>query len=96
MGVLHILGIPLRLFRSALGHLFEGGDTRLLLSLPVAGLEEATAAQILFTLRAAASTPEVHYLPTSHSHQMEQSWSSEPLMPSVNALSWSELCAADR
>ena len=55
MGVRYFLGLPLRAARSALEFLFQRHDTRLMLALPAAGLDEATAHTILFALRAAVS-----------------------------------------
>ena len=62
MGILRLLALPFRIAHQAWVSVLQRGDTRLILALPAAGLDEATSHQILFTLRAAASTDEVKRL----------------------------------
>lgn len=62
MGIFAIFKAPLRLLHRAWVQILPSHDTRTVLALPVAGLDEAIAHQILSTLRSAASTEEVFIL----------------------------------
>lgn len=59
MGVFGIIKAPLRLVQRAWSHVLPTHDTRTVLALPVAGLDEAIAHQIVSTLRSAAMSEAV-------------------------------------
>lgn len=59
MGVFGFLKVPFRIIQKAWSHVLPSNDTRTVLALPVAGLDEAIAHQIVSTLRSAAGNDEV-------------------------------------
>lgn len=59
MGLLGFWKVPFKLVYKVWGRILPSHDTRTVLALPVAGLDEAIAHQIVSTLRSAATSEDV-------------------------------------